>query len=119
MSSNKKYLLFLLFMSRGRKIDNISSSSVKENDFLGDSFPTYGALYNLVSTQLTSTMTTEKDTVFSSVHTYLTLGLGEEGGVGEWRREGGRKGRGERERERGGEEGEGGRGEGREEGGRE
>ena len=48
---------------------------------MGDRFPTNWALHNLISTQLTSSMTTEKDTVFSSVHTYLTLSLRErEGG---------------------------------------
>ena len=44
---------------------------------MGDRFPTNWALHNLISTQLASSMTTEKDTVFSSVHTYLTLSLRE------------------------------------------
>ena len=45
----------------------------------------------MVSTQLTSTMTTEKDAVFSSVHTHLTLGLEEGREAREEGREGGRE----------------------------
>lgn len=49
--------------------------SVKENDFLLYSLPAYGALSDLVSTQLTRAMAAEEHTVLASVHAHLALSL--------------------------------------------
>lgn len=48
---------------------------VKQYDFSVHWFSTNGALGDLVSTQLTCAMTTEKCTVLLTVHTNMALGL--------------------------------------------
>ena len=85
----------LLHTTDSNNIIWTNRTSVKEYDFPGDQFPTYGTLYDLVGTQLTCPMATQEHTVLSSVHAHLTLGLGREGGRGEG------EGNGEREREGG------------------